>query len=1103
MENASFIEIIRDNGYDLLFWSILIAVGYLFFYYKKVHLEVSGVKKYNREKKRDWSNILLLLGVAFLIKLLFAAYCEGHGTDMSCFRAWAGSIYENGFGNFYTSGQFADYPPGYMAVLWGVEGMRRLFDFESATAAANCLIKLFPILCDLGTSFLIYIIAKKKFSESTSLLLSFTYALNPSIVMNSSVWGQVDGVFTLFVVLTAYLCMEEQRILAYFVFVVGVLLKPQTLIFTPILIWTIVEQVFMRKITVKIIVKDLVGGLSAIAAMILFMVPFGVQEVLAQYVRTLGSYEYVTVNAYNFWSLFSLNWKEQSGKFIFMSFENWGTLAILASVVLSGYVFFKFKEDKSRYFASMAVLVSTMFLFSVRMHERYLFPVMAISLFSFLLKPTKEWFKVYLGYSMVQFINVGFILYHYMKDENTGPSGAIISITAVITLVVYVFMFKAIREKTEMKDLEAVSTVGRKKRGRVVDSSPDVKPEKKRFSILTTKKMSKFTKWDFVVLGSIMLLYSAFALYDLGSMKAPQTNWVAKQDDEVIQLDLGSEKKIDSIQVFLGAHEDKFFYLSASTDGVNYDDLGMVTASTVFAWNEVQQYVGADAEGETTKEFLEFTKPYRYLKFTSTHVYHYTYGYKDEYGNDQIQELEETASIILNEMVILDAEGNKIMPANAADYSALFDEQDLYVEDPSFRNQTYFDEIYHARSAYEMNEGLKCYEWTHPPLGKVFIGIGVKLFGMTPFGWRIIGVLFGIGMLPFLYLFGRRLFGCKTWAAGAVTALFAFDFMHFAQTRIATIDVYGTFFIIAMFYFMLKYAQTSFYDTPLWKTFIPLGLSAIMMGLGCASKWTAVYAAAGLAVFFFVIMGVRFYEYKLAKKNVKGETNGIPHERIVGMFKGNLIKTLLFCVLFFVVIAGAIYVLSYLTFSDGTDHSLFQRMLDNQSNMFNYHSGLNATHPYSSTWYEWPAVVRPVWYYGETLSNGLKEGISAFGNPMVWWAGVPAFVYMLYLVIKEKDRVAIFLGFTYLVQLLPWVLVPRCTFAYHYFPSVPFATLMIGYVMVRMVEKKEKRITWVYVYCAAAFLLFALFYPVLAGQPVSGNFVDTVLRWLPEWQLIN
>lgn len=74
------------------------------------------------------------------------------------------------------------------------------------------------------------------------------------------------------------------------------------------------------------------------------------------------------------------------------------------------------------------------------------------------------------------------------------------------------------------------------------------------------------------------------------------------------------------------------------------------------------------------------------------------------------------------------------------------------------------------------------------------MSLGIRVFGMNPFGWRIMGTLFGIGMLPFMYFFGRRLFRGKTWAASALTFLFAFDFMHFTQTRIATIDVYGTFF---------------------------------------------------------------------------------------------------------------------------------------------------------------------------------------------------------------------------------------------------------------------------------------------------------------------
>ena len=184
------------------------------------------------------------------------------------------------------------------------------------------------------------------------------------------------------------------------------------------------------------------------------------------------------------------------------------------------------------------------------------------------------------------------------------------------------------------------------------------------------------------------------------------------------------------------------------------------------------------------------------------------------------------ASLI--ELVFLDANGNITRPLNADAYPTLFDESDLYPERYSFRNSMYFDEIYHARTAYEFLHGLPTYENTHPPLGKIFIALGVAIFGMNPFGWRIMGTLFGIAMLPFIYLLGKKMTR-NTPAAALACFLFAFDFMHFTQTRIATIDVYITFFVIAMYYFMYYYCSMSFYDTPLYKTFVPLGLCGICM----------------------------------------------------------------------------------------------------------------------------------------------------------------------------------------------------------------------------------------------------------------------------------
>ena len=66
------------------------------------------------------------------------------------------------------------------------------------------------------------------------------------------------------------------------------------------------------------------------------------------------------------------------------------------------------------------------------------------------------------------------------------------------------------------------------------------------------------------------------------------------------------------------------------------------------------------------------------------------------------------------------------------------------------------------------------------------------------------GALFGVLMLPLLYVFAKRLLKETRWAAVA-TIIFASDCMHYALTRIATIDSYSVFFIIAMYLYVRVY----------------------------------------------------------------------------------------------------------------------------------------------------------------------------------------------------------------------------------------------------------------------------------------------------------
>ena len=62
--------------------------------------------------------------------------------------------------------------------------------------------------------------------------------------------------------------------------------------------------------------RDLVGGVLSLVAMVVFTLPFGVDKVFSQYVNTLGSYPYATINAYNFWALLGQNWQPQANSFL-------------------------------------------------------------------------------------------------------------------------------------------------------------------------------------------------------------------------------------------------------------------------------------------------------------------------------------------------------------------------------------------------------------------------------------------------------------------------------------------------------------------------------------------------------------------------------------------------------------------------------------------------------------------------------------------------------------------------------------------------------------------------------------------------------------------
>jgi len=1014
------------------------------------------------------SAFFILLAVAFLLRLILAATSRGFDNDVACFSGWAHRVFQGGFKNFYSPDTFTDYPPGYIYILYFIGAILNKFQVDAFSELGLILLRMPSILCDLFASILIYRTGTKHLDKEKGLLFAVAYLFNPAVVLNSVVWGQVDSLLALAVIALCILLLDGKLIPAAFVFVAGLLFKPQMLIFAPLLLYGIYEYEIIGFLNWKNFFKDFAGGFLAIAALLLGMMPFGIANVIPQYTDTLASYPYVSVNAYNFWAMLGLNWNAQTDKFLGIPYTIWGTIAIVLLTITSAIIFedLRRKDRKERYALTGAFLIATTFQLSVRMHERYLYPVMLLLLFTAILSKKKAYWWAYVVMTFAHFINVWHVLYHYDPGTYFDTEGVVIALSLIVVVAAiyfYIILIRDIKGK--------IAETWNKQKPTSKSSRSNVKKPKNAFSFATickpiaptaSQKGLGFTKIDFLIIAVISLVYAVITFTNLGYMDNPVTEYDFLVNDE-ISLSFEGDSTPVTLAYFLKTETELTYDLAYSADGITYTEPERLTMNNVFTWGQKELL--------PNQNYIRIVNPIEDGK--------------------------------IGEFIFLDADGNPVMPRNAAEYPALFDETDTLPATFDFRSSAYFDEIYYHRTANEYIEGERSYENTHPPLGKIFMMLGALIFGTNPFGFRFAGALFGVLMLPFIYLLIRNLLKDRFMGTVATTLL-AFDFMHFTQTRISTIDVFVVFFIILMYYFMEQYLRLSFYDTPVERTFLPLGACGIMFGLGVASKWTGLYAGAGLAILFFISLYKRFMEYRYALAHPREIVNGFSCQKIIQKFVPNTMRTIGFCLLFFVVIPFILYTLSYIPFREYGQDGLLTKMWNNQISMYNYHSNLTATHGYSSLWYEWPTMKRPVFYYSKILGNDMYQGISAFGNPAVWYTAIPAALYTFYCALRKKCNTASFLSIGLLAQFIPWTFVTRCTFLYHYFPSTPFLIGMICYALASLKKHMPKKAFYLLVtfFLIITIGLFIMFYPVISGMPVSGAYVTKFLRWQDSWVLI-
>jgi len=131
---------------------------------------------------------------------------------------------------------------------------------------------------------------------------------------------------------------------------------------------------------------------------------------------------------------------------------------------------------------------------------------------------------------------------------------------------------------------------------------------------------------------------------------------------------------------------------------------------------------------------------------------------------------------------------------------------------------------------------------------------------------------------------------------------------------------------------------------------------------------------------------------------------------------------------------ATIYGLSYIpTLVRDQGHTLAD-IINLQQTMFYYHSHVTGTHPYMSTWWQWPIMQVPIVYYYEDFRHAADAAnatacclaeIIALPNPAVFLLGLVSVPFVAWLAWRERNKGYALLALTYGFQWVPWMRSPR------------------------------------------------------------------------------
>lgn len=379
----------------------------------------------------------------------------------------------------------------------------------------------------------------------------------------------------------------------------------------------------------------------------------------------------------------------------------------------------------------------------------------------------------------------------------------------------------------------------------------------------------------------------------------------------------------------------------------------------------------------------------------------------------------------------------------------------------------YFDETHYVPAALALLARSGPVNIEHPLFAKTLIAAGIALFGDNAWGWRLPIALCATGGVAALFWIGLQLFADRRTALCA-TLLVLFNQTYFIQARIAMLDMPMTAFLLFAAGCLLRGVR-DLHGGARWRY-----AGAIALGLAVGAKWLAI----PYGLLFLALIAWRRW-------------------RDSGSDTACLVDHILPDTLKLGLTAVGVYLASFWpAFLYRHDAMTLPRLFGFQWQMLAAQRASLPGHPYQSEWWQWPLMLRPIWYLF-TKTDQAYEAVLLVGNPVIYWGGLVLVLVLLGGWMKLRTPPVLLTLGIYLVSLLIWVVIPKpIGFFYYYNLSAIALCLVIAAFFDALGVRGRRWLVWV---TGASGILFVYFYPIIAAQALPTDNTWTTWVWMKSW----